>query len=144
MTVASPSCPSRRDPCHLGWESKVLQIGRDGSQGAGQFTLIIAIALACIRADPLARVHLQRRGACANHFPSLAPGVARCTDTIQSAPCCRQGRIAGQRPLPCGLPRRIDVKDKVAATLPVEDAANGFRGPAFGEGMLLEERAEGF
>jgi hypothetical protein len=77
MTVASPYCPSRRDPCHRGWESKELQIGRDGTPRAGQFTLIIAIALTCIRADPLARVHLQRRGARANHFPSLTPGVAR-------------------------------------------------------------------
>jgi hypothetical protein len=42
------------------------------------------------------------------------------------------------------LTRRIDVKDHVAPTLAVEDAANGFRGPAFGEGMLLEERAERF
>jgi len=39
---------------------------------------------------------------------------------------------------------RIDVKDNVATTLAVEDAANGFRGPAFRERLLLEERAEGF
>jgi hypothetical protein len=46
--------------------------------------------------------------------------------------------------LPCRLTRRIHVKDHVAATLAVEDTANGFRCPAFGEGMLLEERAERF
>ena len=38
----------------------------------------------------------------------------------------------------------IDVKNQVAATLAVEDAANGFRGPAIRERMLLEERAERF
>ena len=46
--------------------------------------------------------------------------------------------------MPCGLARRIDIKDDVAATLSIEDAANGFRGPAFGKAVLLEERAERF
>jgi hypothetical protein len=42
------------------------------------------------------------------------------------------------------LARRIDVKDQIAAPLSIEDAANGFRCPAFRERLLLEERAEGF
>jgi hypothetical protein len=42
------------------------------------------------------------------------------------------------------LTRRIDVKDQVAAPLPIEDAANGFRCPAIRKRLLLEERAEGF
>jgi hypothetical protein len=42
------------------------------------------------------------------------------------------------------LTRRIDVKDNVAAPQAVENAANGFRGPAFRERLLLEERAERF
>jgi hypothetical protein len=42
------------------------------------------------------------------------------------------------------LARGIDVKDNVAATLAVEDAANGFRGPSVGERLLLEARAERF
>ena len=46
--------------------------------------------------------------------------------------------------MPCGLARRIDVKDQIAAPLSIEDAANGFRCPAFRERLLLEERAEGF
>jgi hypothetical protein len=46
--------------------------------------------------------------------------------------------------LPGGLARRIDVKDQIATTLAIEDAANGFRCPALGERLLLEERAEGF
>jgi len=46
--------------------------------------------------------------------------------------------------LPCSLARRINVKDQIAAPLSIEDTANGFRGPAFREGLLLEERAEGF
>ncbi len=100
MTGASPYCPSRRDLCHLCWESKVLQIGRDGTPRAGQFTLIIAIALACIRADPLARVHLPRRGAHAHHFPRLSPGVARrdirhqVGAVLQARPDRRAGRVA--------------------------------------------------
>ena len=75
---------------------------------------------------------------------TLAPEVSRCTDGIKSASCCRQRRIARQRALPSCLTGRVDVKDHVAATLAVEDSANGLRGPAFGEGMLLEERAERF
>ena len=46
--------------------------------------------------------------------------------------------------MPCCLARRINVKDNVAATLSIEDAPNGFRGPAFGERILLEECAERF
>src|SRR6266849_320047 len=55
--------PIEAHQSHLWWESKVLQIGRDGAKCRGQFTAIIAIALACIRADPLARMHLKRRAA---------------------------------------------------------------------------------
>ncbi len=122
----------------------MLQIGRDGLECRGEFTAILPIAPAGIRADPLTRVHLKGRGARADHLTPLAPSVAGCTDGIKSASCCRQGRIARQRALPCGLTRRIDVKDHVAAPLPIEDAANSFRSPAFGKGLLLEERAERF
>src|SRR5713226_230616 len=79
-----------------------------------------------------------------HHLPTLASSVARRTDRIESAFGSRQGRIAGQGALPCGLARRIDVKDQIAAPLSIEDAANGFRCPAFRERLLLEERAEGF
>ncbi|SRR6266699_4463619 len=89
------------------------------------------------------RVHLKYGGACADHLTTLAPGVARRADGIESTSCGRQRRIAGQRPRPGGLTRRIDVKDQIASTLSVEDAANGFRGPAIRERLLLEERAEG-
>ena len=129
---------------HLWWESEVLQIGRDGLECPGEFTAIIAIALACIGADPLARVHLKRRGARADHLTTLASAVAGRTDGIESASCCGQRWIAGQRPLPCCLTCRIDVKDNVAATLAVEDAANGFRGPSFWKAALLEKRAKRF
>ena len=87
---------------------------------------------------------LQRRGACADHLPTLASSVARRTDGIKSASGCRQRRIAGQGALPCCLTRRIDVKDHIAVTLAVEDAANGFRGPPLCKALLLEERTEGF
>jgi hypothetical protein len=46
--------------------------------------------------------------------------------------------------LPRRLARCINVKDNVAATLAIEDTANGFRGPPFGEALLLKECAEGF
>ncbi len=55
--------PVEAHQSHFWWESEVLQIGRDGLECPGEFTAIIAIALACIGADPLARVHLKRRGA---------------------------------------------------------------------------------
>jgi hypothetical protein len=120
----------------------VLQISGDGAPRRSQFPAIVAIALARIRPDPLARMHLKRRGARADHFPTLAPPVARRTDRIESTFGRRQCRIAGQRALPCGLACRIDVKDNVAAPLSIEDAANGFRGPPLSERMLLA-RAHG-
>ena len=122
MTVTSPYCPSRRTSAISARKAKCLECG-------GQLTAIIAIALACIRADPLTRVHLQHRGARAHHLTTLAPEVSRCTDGIKSASCCRQRRIARQRALPSCLTGRVDVKDHVAARLSVEDSANGFRGP---------------
>src|SRR6266568_5989941 len=79
-----------------------------------------------------------------DHLTALAPSVARRADGIESALCCRQRRIAGQCALPGCLTCRIDVKDKIVATLSIEDAANGFLCPAFCEHMLLEEGAEGF
>jgi hypothetical protein len=38
----------------------------------------------------------------------------------------------------------IDIKDKEATPLAVEDAANGFRCPSFGKALLLKERTERF
>ncbi len=121
--------PVQAKPRHLWGESEVRQLGRDGLQCRGQFPAIIPIALVSIGANPLARVELSRCRACADHLTPLAPSVAGRTDGIESASCRWPRRIAGQRPLPCGLTRRIDVKDKVAARLSVEDAADGFRGP---------------
>jgi hypothetical protein len=46
--------------------------------------------------------------------------------------------------LSCRLARSIDIKNNVTATLPVEDATNGFRGPSFWEAELLEKRPKGF
>jgi len=103
------------DQRHFWWKREVLQISDDGSQRRSQFTAIVAIALARIRPDPLTRVHLKRCGARAHHLPALASSVARSTDRIESAFGSRQGRIAGQGALPCGLARRIDVKDQIAA-----------------------------
>jgi hypothetical protein len=100
MRGASPYCPSRRDLCHLCWESKVLQIGRDGSQGAGQFTLILALALACIRADPIfACAFAAPWCACA----PLPQAIAHCSRghrrhpvgaVLMASPDRRAGRVA--------------------------------------------------
>jgi hypothetical protein len=46
--------------------------------------------------------------------------------------------------LPCGLARRIDIKDDVTTTLTIENPANGFRCPPFWEALLFKERTEGF
>src|SRR6266702_7472006 len=73
------------DQRHFWWKREVLQISRDGSQRRSQFTAIVAIALARIRPDPLARVHLKRCGARADHLTPLAPSVAGRTDGIKSA-----------------------------------------------------------
>ena len=144
MTVASPYCPSRRTSAISGRESEVLQISRDGSECRGQFTAIVAIAFARISADPLARVHLKRGGARADHLPRLRPGSPGAQTASSRRRAAGKVGLHGQRPLPCGLTRRIDVKNQVAAPLSIEDAANGFRCPALGERLLLEERAEGF
>ena len=89
-------------------------------------------------------MHLQRRGACADHLSSLASGVARGAGRVEPPFRCRECRIAGQCPLACGLPRGIDIKDNVAASLPINDAANGFCGPARGLAVMLEEGPKGF
>jgi len=46
--------------------------------------------------------------------------------------------------LSCRLARRIDIKNNVTATLSIEDATNGFRGPSFWETEALEKRPKGF
>ncbi len=104
------------DQRHCWWEGEVLQIGRAGSQCRSQLTAIVASALTRIRADPLARVHLQRRGACADHFPTFASSLARRTDRIESAFGHWQLRTAGERTLPRRRARGIHVKDNVAPT----------------------------
>ncbi len=68
------------DQRHFWWKREVLQISRDGAPRRSQFTAIVAIALARIRPDLLARVHLKRGGARAHHLPTLASSVARRTD----------------------------------------------------------------
>src|SRR5262249_13642989 len=72
------------DQSHLCWESKVLQVGGDGLERARQFLPIVAIAAACVGADPLARVHLKSSGACTDHLTTLASLVAGRTDRIES------------------------------------------------------------
>src|SRR5437763_14683322 len=49
------------DQRHFWWKREMLQISGDGSQRPSQFSAIVAIALARICPDPLARVHLCAR-----------------------------------------------------------------------------------
>src|SRR5579864_4946912 len=56
---------------HLYCESEVLQVRRDGMARRGEFLTIVAIAAPWVGADPLARVHLQCRGARADHLTTL-------------------------------------------------------------------------
>src|SRR5436305_14431946 len=93
--------------------------------------------------DPLARVHLERRGACAHHLTTLASRVAGRTDGIESASRGRQFSSSGQGSLPCCLARGIDIKNDVAPTISVPQTANAFRCPLFCETVLLDERAVG-
>src|SRR5271167_1550024 len=104
----------------------------------------MAIAATCVGPDPLTSMHLKSCRACANHLAPLASAITWCTDRLESASRCRQRRVAGQRSLPCGLARRIDIKDDVTAALTVPQTTNALRCPPICETMLLEERAEGF
>jgi len=65
---------------HFWRKREVLQVAADSSQRRSQLSAIVAIAFARIRADPLARVDLQRRRACAHDLPTFASSVARSTD----------------------------------------------------------------
>jgi len=79
-----------------------------------------------------------------NNLSTLASGVARSTDLIQSAPGFRQFQATGQRPLSRGLACAIDIKDDGATLLPIEDATNRLWCPSLCQGVLLEEQTEGF
>src|SRR5712692_4885980 len=89
-------------------------------------------------------MHLKCCGACADHFPSLAPLVAWRTDCVESASCRRQFRIAGQRSLPSRLPCCIHIKNDAAARLSVPQTADTLQSPSVGVCMPLEECPEGF
>ncbi len=104
----------------------MLQVRRNGLESRGEFLTIVAIAAPCVGADPLARVHLKCRGACAHHLTALASAIAGRTDRIESTSRGRECWIAGQRSLPCGLACCIDIKDKVAMALSVPQTTNGF------------------
>ena len=143
--ILSPASPDRRLPrislcdhrritilpvetnqSDLWGESEVPQVGRDGPQGRGKLTTIVTIAPACIGADPLARMHLQRRSACANHLPSLASCVATRADRVEPSFRWRECWVAGQSPLACGLPGGIDIKDDVTTPQTARRSRQGF------------------
>jgi hypothetical protein len=122
----------------------VLQVDRDGTPRRSQLPAIVSIASICIGANPLARMHLQRRGAGADHIPRLSSGIARCADSFELPFRRRKCRVAGQSRLSWRLPGGIDIKDEVATPLPVEDAATRFGDPPRGLAVLLGESPRGF
>src|SRR5258707_5977853 len=66
-------------------ERKQFQVGRNGLERSGEFTLIVAIAPSCIGADPLAGMHLKSDGPGADDLAAFPPRVAWRTDRIESA-----------------------------------------------------------
>src|SRR5689334_1117259 len=109
-----------------------------------ELSLIVTIASARIGADPLTGMHLKSDGACADDLPSFSPGVAWCTDRIESASRGRQRWIRGQGSLPCCLACGIHIKDDGVATLPIPNPTDRLRGPPRSLAVLLEELAKGF
>ena len=73
----------RASPQRTQNKDRVFAIFPKLSQRRSQLTAIVAIALARIRADPLARVDLQCCGARAHDLPTFASSVARSTDGIE-------------------------------------------------------------
>ena len=131
------------DQCHLCHESEMRQIGGNGLESRGEFASIVAIASAGIGTHPLARMHLQRGGACADHLTSLASFVPRRTDGIEPSFRGRQCRIAGQGSLSCGLACGIHIEDDGATSLPIPKSTNALHGPSCHKAVLLEEGTKG-
>ena len=102
ITAASPYC--RRDSPRATSGARVKCLNRSRwPAGPRQAHHDSHIAPACIGADPLARMHLQRSSACADHLPSLASCVA--TRETRRAVVSLEGVLgAGQSRLSCGLP----------------------------------------
>src|SRR6266699_4068950 len=92
------------DQRHFWWKREVLQISDDGAPRRSQFTAIVAIPLARIRPDPLARVHLCALGcACAPPPRACVLGSARgiahdCESLGKDCfRCLRAGQSAAER-----------------------------------------------
>jgi hypothetical protein len=62
------------------WNLLRFHIGTDRLQGPQQLSTVIAVACPRERSQPLMRVGLQERGACAHHFAPLAAQMARSAD----------------------------------------------------------------
>jgi hypothetical protein len=109
----------------------------------GKFPAIVAIALACVRAYPLARVHLCAPW-CVFGPPHRA--CALYTQAHRRHRVCVEGE-AGEAAVgkARGLPAwRVASTSKTMKRRPRqrEDAANRFWGPPTGLALLLEECAE--
>src|SRR5512135_749839 len=74
--------PIQTNQSGLWSECKAFQVGRNGLECSCEFTTIVAVASACIGADPLAGMHLKSDGTGAYDLASFSPGVAWRTDRL--------------------------------------------------------------
>ncbi len=105
----------------LGGEKFVRRrIPGDHLESPLQFCAVIAIARSPKGAQELMGMRLQKRGAGAHHFPSLAPLVARSTDLIKTTMRRRQRWEVGKGSLASRLFGAIDIHDhiRLVATIP--------------------------
>ena len=86
-------------------------IGHDHLQSSEQLPAVVGIARIAKRSQPLMGMGLQERGPRANHFPTLAPRVARRTRPLATAAVARanpdpEAAHAVVRPVGCRPDRR--------------------------------------
>src|SRR6266702_7367477 len=100
-----------------------VQIALNGGHCPTQFLPVVTVAWVAEAAEPLMGMGLQDRAACADHFPALAPGVARSTKRAQAPrwrrpiSCLRQSPLAGR--LSCA----INIEDEKMVLLSVPQSA---------------------
>src|SRR6266571_3992012 len=87
---------------------------------------------------------LQERRAGAYHFSTLAPGVARRTDRIQTPLWRGQLRTLRQCALPCSLSRAVQIEDHPSLSLPIPQTTYTLGWSRAGERVLQEHTAQRF
>src|SRR6266702_3077430 len=126
----------------LGEEKLVRRrIAGDHLESPFQFCAVVAIARSPKRAQELMGMRLQKRGAGAHHFPSLAPLVPRSRDLIKTTMRRGQRWELGKGSLASRLFGAIDIHDHILLVEPIPQAADrGERGSR--HQICLKERAQ--